>query len=174
MDRPTLAAARRALQALHAEVDAASADTARRHRARLACRRGCASCCVDDLHVFEIEADRIREAHPDLLAEGLPAPAGGCAFLDETGACRVYAERPYVCRTQGLPLRWFEERADGEIDEHRDICALNADGPALESLPDEDLWLLGPFEERLAALQHDLDGGLGRRVALRSLFRRQR
>jgi len=162
-----------ALRALHAEVDARAARLAERHRARLSCRRGCAACCVDDLRVFEIEAERIRRAHAELLADGDPHPAGACAFLDAQGACRVYADRPYVCRTQGLPLRWLEERGDGVV-EHRDICPLNAAGEPVEALAEDDCWTLGPFEGRLAALQASSDGGAGRRVALRSLFARSR
>ena len=34
-------------------------------------------------------------------------------------------------------------------------------------------WTLGPFEGRLASLQHARDGGAMRRVALRDLFRRR-
>jgi Fe-S-cluster containining protein len=158
--------------ALHAEVDAAASALARVHVSRLRCGRGCSACCVDDLSVFEVEAERIRSAHAELLETGTPAPTGGCAFLDAEGGCRVYAERPYVCRTQGLPLRWLEEREEGgEIVERRDICELNLEGPPLESLPAATLWQLGPFEQRLATLQHRVDGGQGRRVALRSLFR---
>ena len=160
------------LVALHAEVDAAARALAAQHGDRLRCGRGCAACCVDDLTVFEIEAERIRAAHPALLDEGEPAPPGRCAFLDTEGACRVYEERPYVCRTQGLPLRWLEEQGDGgEIVERRDICELNLEGPDLATLPEDALWWLGPVEQRLAALQHAADGGEGRRVALRSLFR---
>ncbi len=174
MARPreeTIDDAQAALRALHDEVDAQAAELASRHAERLQCRRGCSSCCIDDLTVFEVEAERIRRAHPELLEQGDPHPAGACAFLDAEGACRVYADRPYVCRTQGLPLRWLLERPDGEIEENRDVCELNLEGPPLETLPEDDLWLLGPVEDRLAALQHAVDGGLGLRVALRSLFR---
>jgi hypothetical protein len=164
--------AQRAVETLHREVDAAAAAIAEGHGARLRCGRGCSACCVDDLTVFEVEAERIRRAHPALLDAGVPGPPGGCAFLGSQGECRVYAERPYVCRTQGLPLRWLEELEDGgAIVERRDICELNLEGPALESLPEASLWQLGPFEQRLATLQHSVDGGQGRRVALRSLFR---
>jgi uncharacterized protein len=172
-----------ALRRLHAEVDRAAGALAERHRGRLRCGRGCAACCVDDLTVFEVEAERIRRAHGALLAEGAPHAPGACALLGPEGECRVYADRPYVCRTQGLPLRWLEDQGlplpwldelgeGGEIVEARDVCPLNADGPALETLPEDACWLLGPVEERLAALQHALDGGAGRRAALRSLFRR--
>ena len=166
-----LEAAVEAVRKLHAAVDADAGRLARRHAARLRCRRGCAACCVDGLSVFEIEAERIRRAHVALLRDAAPHPPGACAFLDGEGACRIYAERPYVCRTQGLPLRWIEEEADGEVIERRDVCALNADGaPPLDGLAEEDLWLLGPVEQGLAALQAELDGGACRRVPLRALF----
>jgi hypothetical protein len=156
---------------LHAEVDGQAARLARVHRDRLQCRRGCASCCVDDLTVFEVEANRIRVAHAGLLAEGRPHPPGACAFLDGEGACRVYDDRPYVCRTLGLPLRWWSETGDrGEWVEHRDICPLNVQGPAIEALADDVCWLLGPYEDRLRRIQTRLDDGAGRRVSLRSLF----
>ena len=176
MGEPTddLDAALGALVALHREVDARVAEVAARHGARLRCTRGCAACCVDGLTVFEIEAERIRRSHAQLLRGGELHPAGGCALLDAGGACRIYPDRPYVCRTQGLPLRWLEERDDGEIVERRDICPENLAGRPLAALADEDQWLLGPTEGRLAAIQARADGGRLRRVALRSLFRRGR
>lgn len=164
-------ATRRALLALHAEIDARAARLAGRHRERLRCGRGCAACCTDGLTVLEVEADRIRRRHPELLETGTPHPEGACAFLDAQGACRIYEDRPYVCRTQGLPLRWLEEDAAGDVREGRDICPLNAEGPALDTLADEDCWLLGPIEQRLVALEEERGGG-ARRVPLRGLFRR--
>jgi Fe-S-cluster containining protein len=161
------------LRALHDEVDARAGALARRHAGRLRCGRGCSACCQDELTVFEVEALRISRAHADLLVSGEPHPEGACAFLDAQGACRVYAERPYVCRTQGLPLRWLAESESGEAVEQRDICPLNEPGgPPIEALPEEACWTLGEVEGRLAALQARLDGGALRRVPLRSLFRR--
>lgn len=167
--------ARADVRALHEEVDVACAPIARRHAARLQCRLGCTACCVDDLTVFEVEADRIRAAHAELLERGTPHPPGACAFLGEDGACRIYASRPYVCRTQGLPLRWLVEDAAGEIVERRSICELNAAGEPLARLDEEACWLIGPVEDRLARLQAEREGddGVGRRVALRGLFRRK-
>jgi hypothetical protein len=97
---------------------------------------------------------------------------GACAFLDEQGACRIYAQRPYVCRTQGLPLRWIDEEALAGVSvEHRDICELNEpEGAApITELPAEQCWTLGPAELKLQALSLQHTGGL-ERVALRSLF----
>lgn len=165
-------AVHRSLLRLHTDVDARARPLAARLGSRLQCRRGCTPCCTDGLTVFEVEAERIRRCAVELLRNGAPHPEGACAFLDFDGACRIYEHRPYVCRTQGLPLRWLEEDEDtGEIRDRRDICPLNAEGPPLELLSESDCWTIGPSEERLAALQHDL-GPSGARVALRSLFRR--
>lgn len=160
------------LEALHAEVDAAAARLEARHRARLRCGRGCHACCVDGITVFEVEAERIRRRHAALLTQGTPHPPGACAFLGDAGECRVYADRPYVCRTQGLPLRWLEEAEDAEIVERRDICPLNEAGEPLEALSEDACFTLGPVEDRLRRLQEAGDGGAGRRIALRALFRR--
>jgi hypothetical protein len=155
----------RAIELLHREIDELALDIAARHAGRLRCAPGCHQCCVDGISVFEIEAALILKHHPDLLRSGSPRDAGACPFLDEREHCRVYPHRPYVCRTQGLPLRWLEEN------EYRDICSLNED-PArpIESLEAAECWTIGPFEHRLAALQREYSGGPLRRIALRSLF----
>lgn len=128
-----------------------------------ACRRGCAGCCQDGVTVFEIEAARLLADAPELF-HGDPASTG-CALLGPGGECRAYAARPYVCRTQGLPLRW----AEGGV-EHRDRCPLNDAAGELLALPPEACWTIGPVEARLRAVQVAVDGGAARRVALRALF----
>ena len=145
---------------LHQEVDRRAAALAARHAAKMACARGCSGCCVDDLTVFDVEAERIRRGAAALLASGTPHPPGRCAFLGSEGECRIYALRPYVCRTQGLPLRWLDH--DAQV-EYRDICELN-DIP-VETLDPSECWTIGEVEERLAHMQGD-----GTRTALRSLF----
>ena len=158
------------LERLHETVDRRATVLERRHSARLECTRGCSQCCVDELTVFDVEAERIRRDHRRLLLEGDPRPEGGCAFLNEDGACRVYESRPYVCRTQGLPLRWLETDVEGQRTEYRDICPLNerSEDP-LETLGAEDCWTIGPTESSLAQLQLEF-GGAHRRIRLRDLF----
>lgn len=169
----------RDLRDLHAELDAAAAAVAARVAPRLRCARGCSACCLDDLTVTAVEAERIREAAPALLEDGEPGPLGACAFLDEAGACRVYADRPSVCRTQGLPLRVLYENDEDEIVERRDICPLNLDGgPPLDALDESETWLVGPFELRLSEIDDRFAEAVGRdaaaeRVPLRSLFRKR-
>jgi hypothetical protein len=159
------------VERVHAIVDELVAPVAAAHGARLQCRPGCHGCCADGLSVFALEAAVIERHYATLLATDAPNAEGACAFLDESGACRIYAHRPYVCRTQGLPLRWLDRDADGTPTEVRDVCPLNAPGdPLIEELSVEECWTLGPFEERLAARQSSADGGTGERVALRDLF----
>ncbi len=166
------------LQALYREVDGLCESLAALHNDRLQCKRGCSSCCTDGITVFEIEAINIRR-HADTLLQSAPTTEDACAFLDDAGACRIYAQRPYVCRTQGLPFRWLDEQPDGMLMELRDICPLNEAGPPLEQLSSESCWTIGEYEGRLAELQRSVSGskpqpsasgGQLHRVALRALF----
>lgn len=156
------------LRQLHSEIDDRCGLLAAELGERLSCGRGCADCCVDDIRVLEVEAARIIDEYPGVLADG-PAPPGGCAFLGPERECRIYDARPYVCRTQGLPLRWFEDRPGAHPVELRDICPLNDEGEPIEEMDPDRCWLLGPTEARLAALQA-ASGDAGARVALRELF----
>jgi len=159
---------------LYRDVDDAVQPLREKHRDRLHCRPGCASCCVDDITVFAVEAEQIARHHTELLEHGIPHAAGACAFLDAAGRCRIYEQRPYVCRTQGLPLRWMDEDENGNIVEMRDICPLNEEGTPVEKLAPEDCWTIGFVEERLAELQHHHGGAAMTRVRLRTLFRKSR
>jgi Fe-S-cluster containining protein len=160
-----------ALRVLYRELDEQADDLHRLHADRLNCRLGCHDCCRDKLTVFAVEGAFIRHHHQVLLEEGEAHPRGACAFLGTGGACRIYPHRPYVCRTQGLPLRWLDEDAVQETVEYRDICPLNEEGSPVEDLPPEQCWTIGPVEERLRQLQAECGEGELTRVALRDLFR---
>jgi Fe-S-cluster containining protein len=157
------------LKQFYVKVDLKSRRLEQIHAARLNCRQGCSGCCVDEITVWNVEAENIRQTYPALLINENPNTNGGCALLDQNGACRIYDSRPYVCRTQGLPLRWLDE-SENEIYEFRDICPLNDKGQPLEKLDDNDCWTIGSSETELADLQSDFDNGQMRRTALRKLF----
>lgn len=160
----------REIEAFHAEVDEAAQEVAAIHGERIRCRKGCCDCCVDGLTVLTVEADLIRLRYARLLSEEDPYPLGACAFLTPSGACRAYSHRPYVCRTQGLPLSWLEETRGGQLVELRDICPLNeGGGPPVEDLPRQECWQIGAWEGRLAEIQYRHAGRL-ERIALRDLF----
>ena len=87
----------------------------------LNCKAGCCKCCIDGLSVTMAEAAVIAKLFPDFRKLQPHAP-GACPFLDDNGLCRIYAARPYICRTHGLPMRWLDESQQAE---ERDICAEN-------------------------------------------------
>src|SRR5690349_248274 len=88
------------------------------------CRAGCDECCRTSLTVTAVEADAVVEAVGALDADGRArlaraidrAAADRCAALDADGRCLVYAGRPLVCRSHGVPIR------QGEL---IDACRLN-------------------------------------------------
>jgi Fe-S-cluster containining protein len=158
------------LSDFYERVDAAVQQLAGRHAGRINCRKSCSGCCVDGITVFGVEAQRIAENRSELLRTESPHGVGACAFLDADGACRIYEDRPYVCRTQGLPLRWIEEGRGNaeEFVELRDICPLNEAGEPVEDLDADECWTIGPFEHELGLLQATT--GAPGRVSLRGLF----
>ena len=158
------------LFSLYRDVESSVHSIEEKNLSRLKCGQGCSSCCVDDLTVFEVEALNIQTQFGELLENESPNKPGSCAFLDDKGLCRIYEARPYVCRTQGLPLRWEDEDEKGDPVEFRDICPVNAEGTPLVDLPDSHFLTLGHFEGKLAEIQAIRDSWALNRVALRSLF----
>lgn len=158
------------LRALYRDLDRTVQRLREVHGARLQCAPGCASCCTDKITVSEAEAGHLSARNRELLMREQAGAPGACVFLDDGRRCRIYRDRPYVCRTQGLPLRWLEEDERGGIVELRDICPMNNAGIPIEDLPAEACWTIGPVEGQLASIQSRFRNGKRQRVALRDLF----
>jgi hypothetical protein len=98
---------------LVSKVDAFFARVVGRHGHAMQCQAGCSACCLPGLSVTGVEADAVREGlarMPDgerarLRARALQENPAACPALDEEGRCGIYAERPLVCRSHGLPIR---------------------------------------------------------------------
>lgn len=77
---------------------------------QITCHAGCSGCCRE-LTLFPVEAAALLAALADLPAERRPLPAtattngesNSCPLLVD-GLCLIYANRPIICRTHGLPL----------------------------------------------------------------------
>ncbi len=121
-------------RALVGKVDDAVARAADRAGDELTCRSGCASCCVDGLSVLPVEAFALAAAVEARVAAGHDPPAArptddACVFLDVDGRCAVYAARPLLCRTHGLPLVTGEPaRGALRVVDDISVCALNFTG----------------------------------------------
>ncbi|MBR4986154.1 MAG: YkgJ family cysteine cluster protein [Proteobacteria bacterium] len=167
------------------KIDARCAEIERRierEGVKLNCRPGCCGCCRDGLTMTQAEAAVIRKQFPD-IGKALPHPQGACPFLDDDGLCRIYSARPYICRTHGLPMRYFLTLADalemGMIEaipedhspdqkiELRDICELNT--LDVMDLPEEACWASEIAEAQLAAMDACTFGDAPR-VEMRSFF----
>jgi Fe-S-cluster containining protein len=134
----------------------------------LACRRGCSACCSREIHVFEVEAAAIRSALGDIGALESSETNSGCPMLDAAGGCRIYAERPLICRSHGLPVKFRQE--DNPL-ESRDICPLNEDvGVDPWTAPPAAILNLDVLNAQLA-LVNRLYGGDGRRIPISEVVR---
>lgn len=95
---------------LTAKVDAFFARVEERHGTDMQCQTGCSDCCHVRLTVTAVEAAALRALVAGWSAEERRAlapdgPADRCAALDADGRCKVYAARPLVCRSHGVPVR---------------------------------------------------------------------
>ena len=166
------------IDALSAHIEAQLAEKGM----KLACKAGCCHCCRDDLTLTQAEASVIRKLFPNIGKEK-PHASGACAFLDDKGLCRIYAARPYVCRTHGLPLHLVVPRdeavelgmvnpedvpEDAEI-EFRSICEVNRDRVDVEALPGGMVFASDIAETQLGLMELCTFGESGR-VTMRSFF----
>ncbi|MDH4320568.1 MAG: YkgJ family cysteine cluster protein [Desulfobulbaceae bacterium] len=138
-------------------LDAAIAATAEHLRDRLQCRPGCSDCCKG-FSVLAVEAAVMQQAlaalAPATRARILAAAgqvAEQCPFLLDD-LCAIYPHRPLICRSQGLAIAYIDH-------EHEAIevsaCPINF--PTDEEYPfsEENLLFMDPFNDRLAAINHD-------------------
>jgi hypothetical protein len=102
------------LRELYARLDAFFAGVHRKHAAAMECRAGCTDCCRR-FSVTSVEAALLAEAVAELdapsraaLATRAAAPGDVCPALEADGRCAVYAARPAICRTHGLPIRFAD------------------------------------------------------------------
>ncbi len=104
------------------EIDKNSKKLEKQHSKNMVCRRGCDMCCMD-YNIFPIEFYSILH---NLKQNGLPIETSvaekenSCIFL-KNHVCTIYAQRPVICRTHGLPLLFMNEDSEWELS----VCELN-------------------------------------------------
>jgi Fe-S-cluster containining protein len=160
-------------QQLLAGLDAEIIRVTKLQTAAISCGLRCSSCCLA-FSVLPIEAACLREAivalpsvSRDRPRKNLQEDADRCPLLIDD-LCSIYAARPVICRTQGLPLAYVdEERQTIEVS----ACPLNY--PDDYAFVPENLLFLDQFNARLFELNRAWSMEQGqppdRRIPLREL-----
>jgi Fe-S-cluster containining protein len=145
------------------QVSELSARLTERYHTHLNCRAGCSACCHHHLSVFPVEAAQVKAAIESLPAETRQTLQRQAAAVREREArsesvacpllvndhCAVYAARPIICRTQGLPLLYETEDGNQEVD----FCPLNFTAEqATDELDEAHLLPLDALNLKLAAV----------------------
>jgi len=110
----------------------------KKYKDQMQCSSGCSHCCIGELSIFSWEAELIIQwflslniqAQLDLKKEWAIETNHNftnvegekkqpCTFLVEN-KCSIYPRRPIICRTQGMGLKWQEDKVL-----KTDSCPLN-------------------------------------------------
>jgi hypothetical protein len=150
------------LAALAAEADAGFAAIQQRQSARMQCRAGCSACCRARLSVTRVQEIFLRRGletlsdakRAELAARTREENREMCPALDADGRCGVYAFRPLICRSYGVPLR---HRRDVALVNPPviDVCDLNFTATSLTVLPSGDVFDQTDLVEALEAIDAD-------------------
>jgi len=117
---------------LTTKIDAFFTRVEARHGADMQCQTGCSDCCHVRLSITQIEADAVRAEVARWPAERRAALADDpapdrCAALDAQGRCKIYAARPVVCRSHGVPIRMRRDALPVIEACHRNFTRTEAD-----------------------------------------------
>lgn len=138
--------------ALLAKVDQLAAAISSKYPEHITCHSGCSSCCRH-LSLSVVEGVALAVALGNLAAakaEVVRARAraatkdGACPLLHDD-RCALYANRPVICRTHGLPLL-LDDNGRKTVD----FCPLNFTG--VTSLPGDAIVALDQLNTVLAAI----------------------
>lgn len=137
--------------ALVAKVDEMATSITAAYAANISCHRGCDGCCRH-LSLSLVEAAALAVACASLPLEernflrdrARSASEDACPLLVGS-ECAVYAHRPIICRTHGLPIRFIEEGK-----ERIDFCPENFRD--LESFPGAAIVNIDTLNTILAAI----------------------
>ena len=140
---------------LRENIDRLAGDIQKAHGENIVCRKGCCGCCVN-LTVFPVEFYAILDDLKKAGVEGIEFDeSASCGFLKD-GACQIYAYRPMICRTHGLPIVFYNEEVE-PAEFSVSFCDMNfadADFDEIEFTPDNSL-SIDELNEELAGINID-------------------
>ncbi|HYQ56354.1 MAG TPA: YkgJ family cysteine cluster protein [Draconibacterium sp.] len=136
-------------ESLQNDIDRLSDSLENLHKTNMRCSAGCDKCCMDysilPIEFFSIvEALEKRNNTPSINTE---ADDSSCIFLNNH-KCEIYAERPIICRTHGLPLLYMNEDARWKLS----ACELNFTEFDMEQFSEENTFPQDKFNSKLFLL----------------------
>lgn len=108
--------------------------------------KGCSFCCHDEIIMSGIEAEHIRgvlgkvKPHEQRLKiqnefdyENLTFEQKKCSLLDESGNCKIYDDRPLICRTHNTTdeIELCKEDENGNKQFHGQLMSVNVEAVQL-------------------------------------------
>ncbi len=118
----------------------------KQHQKHLSCKMGCDLCCMD-YSIFPVEFYSIKKAlQENDVPLNLPFVNNmeTCVFLKDH-KCTIYAERPVICRTHGLPLLYMNADNQWELS----TCELNFREFDMENFTNDNTFPQDKFNSEL-------------------------
>lgn len=141
-----------AYKTLRNNIDELSDKLEKQHKKHMKCKAGCDLCCMD-YNIFPIEfysivkAVKERDEQPNLSTV---TDESNCIFLNNH-KCEIYADRPIICRTHGLPLLYMNEDNGWELS----ACELNFTEFDMEEFSDKNTFPQDKFNSKLFLLNKE-------------------
>lgn len=131
---------------LRDQVDELAVSLENKHQKHMMCRAGCDLCCMD-YSIFPVEFFSIAEAleNEEFRLRGETLKNDGSCVLLKDHKCSIYAQRPIICRTHGLPLLFANDEGEWELS----ACELNFNDFDLEDFTDENTFPQDKYNSRL-------------------------
>ena len=141
---------------LISQIDSKCESLEKEHKQHLNCKKGCDLCCMA-ISVFPVEFYAIKaELNLKSIAD-LPVQKskGQCRFLVDH-SCLIYASRPVICRTHGLPLVYMNlEETEYELS----LCELNFIDYDLADFDEENTYPMDRINSQLYMINKDFVSG---------------
>jgi hypothetical protein len=138
------------------------------HGRHIACVPGCSACCSQVLELLPVEFYHLQAR---ACAASLPSPeaTGSVCPLLNNETCLLYAHRPVICRTHGMPLL-LEENGLQRVD----CCPENFREGPLNTLSGDRLLHLERVNLLLVSVNHVFCASRGiadaQRISLARIF----
>ncbi len=136
---------------LRKAIDVARARLEKQYKNQMACKKGCSMCC-ESLRLFPLElaaiSHELGETRLSLPGKKIRLNPKACRYL-VNDACTIYASRPIICRTQGLPLLYENRQGTGF---EFSTCRLNFKEVAVHSFNQDNALFMSPFNSRMFLL----------------------